>query len=80
MTETNEDLDALRISTRPALVAAWGRTALTTLVGVALVLSVWKGFPVTASMIAAGGLVAWGAPVLRRRRPSPSAPARRSPA
>ncbi|MFN2565500.1 MAG: hypothetical protein ABR499_10875 [Gemmatimonadaceae bacterium] len=50
-------LDALRIATRPTLVAACGRAALATLVGIALVLSVWKGLPVTASVIATGGLL-----------------------
>ncbi|MDQ3949216.1 MAG: hypothetical protein M3282_02630 [Gemmatimonadota bacterium] len=50
-------LEALRISTRPALVTALGRAALAVLVGVALVLSVWKGLPLTASVIATGGLL-----------------------
>jgi hypothetical protein len=62
-------LDALRIATRPALVAACGRAALATLAGVALVLAVWKGLPVTATMIAAGGLMA-GALRVRGRRQS----------
>jgi hypothetical protein len=52
-------LDALRVATRPALVAACGRAALAVLIGVALVLSVWKGLPLTASVIAAGGLVSF---------------------
>jgi hypothetical protein len=59
-------LEALRIITRPALVAACGRAALDVLVGVALLLSVWKGLPLTASVIAAGGLVS----VAVRRRDS----------
>jgi hypothetical protein len=50
-------LDALRVATRPALVEASGRALLAALVGVALVLSVWKGLPVTASVIAMGGLL-----------------------
>jgi len=50
-------LEALRVATRPALVAACGRAALAVLVGVALVLSVWKGLPMTASVIATGGLL-----------------------
>ena len=54
---TRQGLDALRIATRPALVAACGRAALAILAGVALVLSVWKGLPVAASVIVAGGLV-----------------------
>ena len=54
---TRQGLDALRIATRPALVAACGRAALATLGGVALVLAVWKGLPVTATVIAAGGLL-----------------------
>jgi hypothetical protein len=57
-------LDALRVATRPALVAACGRAALAVLVGVALVLSVLKGLPLTASVIAAGGLLTC---VARRR-------------
>jgi hypothetical protein len=55
---------ALRVTTRPALVAAYGRAALAVLVGLALVLSVWKGLPVTASVIASGGLLVCA----RRRR------------
>jgi hypothetical protein len=58
---TRQGLDALRIATRPALVAACGRAALATLAGVALVLAGWKGLPVTATVIAAGGLVGWAA-------------------
>jgi hypothetical protein len=58
-------VDALRVTTRPALVAACGRAALAVLVGLALVLSVWKGLPVTASVIASGGLLVCAA----RRRP-----------
>jgi hypothetical protein len=54
---TRQGLEALRIATRPALVTACGRAALATLAGVALVLAVWKGLPVTASVIAAGGLM-----------------------
>jgi hypothetical protein len=50
-------LDALRVATRPALVDACGRATLAVLVGVALVLSVWKGLPLTASIIATGGLL-----------------------
>jgi hypothetical protein len=50
-------VDALRVTTRPALVAACGRAALAMLVGLALVLSVWKGLPMTASVIASGGLL-----------------------
>jgi hypothetical protein len=57
-------LAAVRIATRPALVAACGRAALAVLVGIALVLSVWKSLPVTASVIATGGLLGC---VLRRR-------------
>ncbi len=49
--------------TRPALAAACGRAVLAILVGIALVLSVWKGLPVTASVIATGGLLTC---VLRR--------------
>ena len=60
-----EAIDALRVATRPALVSACGRAALMTLVGVALVLSVWEGLPVTASIIATGGLLSCAA---RRRR------------
>jgi len=60
-------LDALRVVTRPALVAACGQAALAVLVGVALVLSVWKGLPLTASIIAAGGLLTCAA--RRGRRP-----------
>jgi hypothetical protein len=48
---------ALGVATRPALVAACGQAALAVLVGVALVLSVWKGLPATASIIATGGLL-----------------------
>jgi hypothetical protein len=59
-------VEALRVSTRPALVAACGRAMLAVLVGAALVLSVWKGLPVTASVIATGGLLTC---VLRRRPP-----------
>ena len=58
-------VDALRIATRPALVVAAGRAALMTLVGVALVLSIWKDLPATASIIATGGLLTCAA---RRRR------------
>ena len=47
--------EALRITTRPALVAACGRSALAALLGLALVVSVWKGLPLTASVLAAGG-------------------------
>ena len=61
---TRRGLDALRIATRPALVAACGRATLATQAGIALVLSVWKGLPVTATVIAAGGLTAFA---LRRR-------------
>jgi len=50
-------LDALRVTSRPRLVAACGQAMLATLVGVALVLSVWKGLPATASIIATGGLL-----------------------
>jgi hypothetical protein len=57
-------VEALRVTTRPTLVAACGRAALAVLVGVALVLSVWKGLPVTASIIATGGLLTCAA---RRR-------------
>lgn len=62
-------VDALRVTTRPALVAAYGRAALAMLVGLALVLSVWKGLPVTASVIASGGLLVCAA---RRRRKNQS--------
>jgi hypothetical protein len=58
-------VEVVRIATRPALVAACGRAALAILVGVALVLSVWKGLPVTASIIATGGLLTYA----MRRRP-----------
>ena len=58
-------VDALRVTTRPALVAAYGRAALAMLVGLALVLSVWKGLPMTASVIASGGLLMYAG---RRRR------------
>jgi hypothetical protein len=64
---TRHGLEALRIATRPALVDACGRAALATLAGVALLLSVWKGLPLTASVIAAGGLMT-GALRLRGRR------------
>jgi hypothetical protein len=64
-------LDALRVATRPALVAAGGRAALAVLVGIALVLSVWKGLPVTASIIAAGGLLTCAA---RRGEDRPRGP------
>ena len=67
MTDTTRGLDALRIATRPALVAACGGAALATLAGVAMVLAVWKGLPLTATVIAAGGL----AGVALRRRGSP---------
>jgi hypothetical protein len=59
--------NALRIATRPALVTACGQAALAVLVGVALVLSVWKGLPVTASIIATGGLLTCAS--RGRRRP-----------
>ena len=59
-------VEALRVTTRPALVAAYGRALLATLVGAALVLSVWKGLPVTASIIATGGLLTCAARVRSR--------------
>ena len=59
--------EALRITTRPALVVACGRAALAALLGLALVVSVWKGLPLTASVLAAGGLLTCGA--RRRARP-----------
>ena len=62
-------VDALRVTTRPALVAAYGHAALAMLVGLALVLSVWKGLPMTASVIASGGLLVCAA---RRRRKNQS--------
>jgi hypothetical protein len=62
-------VDALRVTTRPALVAACGRAVLAMLVGLALVLSVWKGLPMTASVIASGGLLACAAHRRRQNQP-----------
>jgi hypothetical protein len=69
-------LDALRIASRPALVREVGRAALATLIGVALVLSVWKGLPLTASVIATGGLLTCAArrPTRRRTQVTASTP------
>ena len=63
-------LEAMRVAGRPRLVDACGRAALAILVGVALVLSVWKGLPATASIIATGavGCRLWTVGRRRKRR------------
>jgi hypothetical protein len=50
-------LEGIRIATRPALVSACARATLAVLLGLALVLAVWKDLSLTASALATGGLV-----------------------